>query len=59
VTTPARLAAFAVALLAALGVGAGVGAAIGPDPADDRPAERSESCEPEPAAHEGDHGGFG
>ena len=58
-TTPTRLAAFAVALLVALGIGAGVGAAIGPDPADDSPAAHTEDCEPAPAPHEGDHGGFG
>jgi hypothetical protein len=58
VTTPARLAAFAVALVLALGIGAGVGAAIGPDPAD-RPATHSDDCEPAPTTHEGDHGGFG
>jgi hypothetical protein len=59
VSTPARLAAFTVALLVALGIGAGVGAAIGPAPADDAPAATAEDCEPTPATHEGDHGGFG
>lgn len=58
-TTPARLAGFAVALLLALGIGAGVGAAIGPEPADDGSATHAEECEPAPTPHEGDHGGFG
>ena len=44
-SVPARLAAFAVVLLAALGVGAAVGAAVGPidvadEPAHDMPAEQ-------------------